>query len=175
MCTTNRTICLLIDNFSGHNIAYNPTNIQLEWFKPNLTSHVQPLNAGIIWCFKAHYRWAFCIHALDHDDAGESDIYKINLLEAMLMAREAWNEVSAMTIKNCWDHTGIQRPPIKAITLRIPTNSGAPLGPSLQPSPNGNSATAWDIIEQFATTDMALPDAENALQKHLGGKYTDDN
>jgi DDE superfamily endonuclease len=175
MRTANRTICLLIDNFSGHNVAYDPTNIQLEWFEPNLTSHVQPLDAGIIRCFKAHYRRAFCIRALDHDDAGESDIYKIDLLEAMLMAREAWNEVSATTIKNCWDHTGIQRPPIKAITLRIPTNSGAPSGPSLQPSPDGNSAAAWDIIEQFATTDMALPDAENALRKHLGGEYADDN
>ena len=170
MRSENRTICLFIDNFSGHNFAYNPTNVQLEFFEPNLTSHVQPLDAGIIWCFKAHYRRTFCVRALDHDDAGESDIYKINLLEAMLMTKEAWNAVSAMTIKNCWDHTGIQCSPIQAITLCIPSKSGATS--STQTSANHNSA-AWDIIEQFATTEMALPDAENTLQKHLGDGYVD--
>jgi hypothetical protein len=50
----NRFIVLTADNFSGHAITYNPTNIQLEFFEPNLTSYVQPCDAGIIRCFKAH-------------------------------------------------------------------------------------------------------------------------
>ena len=61
----SRRICLFVDNFSGHNIAYEPTNIRLEWFEPNLTSHIQPLDAGIIHCFKAQYRRMFCHHALE--------------------------------------------------------------------------------------------------------------
>ena len=101
-------ICLLLDNFSGHNISYEPTNIRLEWFQPNLTSHVQPLDAGIIRCFKALYRRMFCLRALELDDTGQADIYKIDLLEAMLMAKKAWESVLSTTIKACWDHTGIQ-------------------------------------------------------------------
>lgn len=104
----NRHIILLIDNFSGHEIAYKPSNICLEFFAPNMTSFVQPLDAGIIRCFKAHYRRAFCRRAIELDDMGEDDIYKINLLEVMLMAKDAWDAISAKTIENCWNHTKIQ-------------------------------------------------------------------
>ena len=40
---------------------------------------------------------------------GADDIYKINLLEAMLMVKEAWDAVSLETIKNCWTHADIQQ------------------------------------------------------------------
>jgi hypothetical protein len=100
---------LLLDNFAGHNIDYEPTNIRLEPFVANLTSHVQPLDAGIIRCVKAHYRKAFCLRAIELDEAGEDDIYKINLLEVMLMVRTAWDAVSAESIANCWNHCGIQK------------------------------------------------------------------
>jgi DDE superfamily endonuclease len=108
MRNQNRHICFTLDNFSGHNIQYKPQNIRLVFFEPNMTSFVQPLDAGIIRCFKAHYRREFCIRAIEKDEAGERDIYKINLLEGMLMARVAWRQVEASTIKNCWGHTKIQ-------------------------------------------------------------------
>jgi hypothetical protein len=69
-----------------------------------MTSFVQPLDAGVIRCFKAHYRRSFCLRALELDKAGETDVYKINLLEVMMMAKKAWDEVSAETIRNCWRH-----------------------------------------------------------------------
>jgi hypothetical protein len=83
-------ICLLIDNFSAHRaIKYTPTNIQVEFFEPNMTAFVQPCDASIIKCFKALYWWNLCACALDLNDAGEQEIYKINLLEAMTMAKKA--------------------------------------------------------------------------------------
>jgi hypothetical protein len=39
------------------------------------------------------------------DEAGEDDIYKINLLKVMLMVREAWDAVTPKAIINCWKHT----------------------------------------------------------------------
>jgi hypothetical protein len=81
-----RHVVMLIDNFSGHNISYHPTNIHLEFFAPNLTSFVQPCDAGIIRCFKAYYRQSFCLRAIKKDEAGAQDIYEINLREAMMMA-----------------------------------------------------------------------------------------
>ncbi|KAF7966020.1 hypothetical protein HWV62_40475 [Athelia sp. TMB] len=42
------------------------------------------------------------------DEAGEENIYDINLLEVMLMVNDAWEAISATTIQNCWNHTGIQ-------------------------------------------------------------------
>lgn len=49
-----RSVLLLVDNFSGHGEPsdYKLTSIRLEFFSPNLTSHVQPLNAGIIASWK---------------------------------------------------------------------------------------------------------------------------
>ena len=75
-----RHILLTIDNFSGHSIEYDPTNIEIDFFEPNLTSFVQPLDAGIIRCFKAHYRTSLCKRAVDLDEAGQREIYKINVL-----------------------------------------------------------------------------------------------
>lgn len=103
----DRHVALTLDNFSGHNIAYIPQNIKLVPFEPNLTSHVQPLDAGIIRCFKAHYRRQLCTRAIELDAAGADDIYKVDILEAMRMANTAWEAVSEATIKNCWNHTKI--------------------------------------------------------------------
>jgi DDE superfamily endonuclease len=87
---------------------YSHTNIQIEFFKPNMTTFVQPCDASIIRCFKALYRCSLCSRALDLDDAGEHEIYKINLLEAMTMAKKAWNMVASETIEHCWGHSQIE-------------------------------------------------------------------
>ena len=71
MHSQKQHILLTIDNFSGHLIDYVPTNIQIELFELNLTAFVQPLDAGIIPCFKAHYQNDFCQRAIQLDEAGE--------------------------------------------------------------------------------------------------------
>ena len=77
-----RKVVLLQDNFSGHIIPDGLQNIRIANFKPNLTAHVQPMDQGIIRCFKAHYRANFIQRAIDHYDAGvtPSEIYDINQL-----------------------------------------------------------------------------------------------
>ncbi|CAK5273889.1 unnamed protein product [Mycena citricolor] len=57
-----RHILLLIDNCPGHvAMTYKPSNIRVEFLEPNMTSFVQPCDAGIIRCLKAHYRQALAI------------------------------------------------------------------------------------------------------------------
>src|SRR5258706_12078774 len=102
------------------------------------SSHIQPLDAGIIRSFKAHYQRLFCLHAIWQDDIEEQDIYKTNLLEAMRMAERAWKSVSLTTIKNCWNHTKIQRPRLPIITLRPP-----------RPPMPANLAAGWDLVVEF--------------------------
>ena len=76
------------------------TNIRTENFEPNLTSHAQPNDQGIICCFKAHYHAKSIEHAVDHYECGTSpsQIYDIDQLNAMCLANEAWNEVDTTTI-----------------------------------------------------------------------------
>ncbi|KAF8578279.1 hypothetical protein K439DRAFT_1362562, partial [Ramaria rubella] len=80
---------------------------------------------------------------------GEHDIYKINLLEGMLMARKAWNAVGNATLKNCWSHIKIQ-----GYTQTY--NSTAPRA----------DPGAWDIFDG-----MTLPQAEERLRTHLGSRF----
>jgi len=169
----NRRICLLVDNFSAHYIDYQPRNIELVFFEPNLTSHVQPCDAGIIRTLKALYRKAFCLRAVELDEAGEREIYKINLLESMLMVKEAWNQVEASTIRNCWRHTKIQ-PPTSAASATAAVST--PSQPS--PLPTSSSALtdrkAWEVVREFAMSDeMRLPQAEAKLQVVLGDRYVE--
>lgn len=173
-----RHICLLLDNFSGHYVDYRPQNIHLEYFEPNLTSHVQPCDAGIIRTTKALYRNAFCLRAVDLDDAGQRDIYKIDLREAMLMMVKAWNQVKPSTIVNCWNHSGIQ--PNTEIDLgkasttsTIFTNSHPTTSRSSSTcNPKQNPAT-WILVREFAMLDdIRLPTIEKQLSETLGAAYT---
>jgi hypothetical protein len=41
------------------------------------------------------------MHAIDLDEAGEQDIYKINILEGMTMVKQAWYAVTSKTFKHC--------------------------------------------------------------------------
>jgi len=108
MRTKGHHVLLSIDNFSGHYIDYELTNVAIDFFKPNLTSFIQPLDAGIIRCFKAHYCKHFCQYAIDLNEAGMHDIYMLSLKEGIELAKEAWKDITAKTIQHCWDYTKVQ-------------------------------------------------------------------
>ena len=52
----NRKILLFIDNFSGHAVTVNLTNVKIQFYPPNCTSIIQPLDQGIIQNFKHFYK-----------------------------------------------------------------------------------------------------------------------
>ncbi|CAG8650870.1 11623_t:CDS:2, partial [Scutellospora calospora] len=78
------------------------TNIKLHFLPPNTTAHLQPMDAGIIKCFKSKYKQKYIQHLLTQFEQGE-DIQK----DAIYYIAESWNEVSETTIMNCWKKTGI--------------------------------------------------------------------
>ncbi|EGO27007.1 hypothetical protein SERLADRAFT_407589 [Serpula lacrymans var. lacrymans S7.9] len=93
-----------------------------------------------------------------HNNAGEDDIYNINLLEVMLMANEAWVAVSTETIRNCWHHAFELKGP--------PTPSALKSGTS--------DAGAWKIVKGYVDATIAtMPVAIRALQEHLGTRYNE--
>lgn len=101
-------VTMLLDNFSGHKWREDKiSNIKFIFFTAGLTSHVQPADAGIICCMKAHYHWLTLIWSLDCEEAGEDDPFAIDLLTAMQFLKQAWDEVTQGTIVACWRHTGI--------------------------------------------------------------------
>jgi hypothetical protein len=105
-----RKVLLLVNNFAGN---VEPPNglkqIDLQFLSPNLTLHVQPLDAGIIKTFKAHYCRQFMSHAIRNFNSSILivKIYVIDQLSAMQLSCLSWNLTTKATITHCWNHTGI--------------------------------------------------------------------
>ncbi|KAG8917899.1 hypothetical protein FRC01_002147, partial [Tulasnella sp. 417] len=48
--------------------------------------------------------------AIKCKEAGGVDLYKIDQLQSMRLAKEAWDHVGGQTVANCWCHAGILSP-----------------------------------------------------------------
>ncbi|KAF5383069.1 hypothetical protein D9615_004968 [Tricholomella constricta] len=162
---SGRKVLLLQDNFSAHNPPDDLTNIRVENFSPNLTAHVQPLDAGIIRCFKAHYRSRFMNRAIDRYDSGvtPADIYSINILESMRMADAAWKEVDTTTIRNCWRKSGILP---DTLINSAPTTAPAPSLPISSLVNNDPADAAIFAAEREVLTSLSHLEAIGVLQPH---------
>ena len=105
MVRENRKILLLMDNAPSHIIPENMKNVRCEFLPPTTTSHLQPMDAGIINAFKAHYRRYLVRFHIDAIDAGRAP--KVEVSDAIRWKKLSWDEVTSSTIVNCWHHTGI--------------------------------------------------------------------
>ncbi|CAG8711129.1 20757_t:CDS:2, partial [Cetraspora pellucida] len=98
MNESNRHILLILDNATSHAIGtLSLTNVEILFLPKNTTSKIQPMDARIITFFKLHYHHLQLQHAIDRDEAGENDIYKVDQLQGMRWAKIAWNEITAHT------------------------------------------------------------------------------
>ena len=107
-----RKIILLLDNVSSHSpdLKDGFSNIKVAFLPKNTTSRLQPLDAGIIKNFNVYYRKLLVRHTLaainDSDDNASNICKSVNVLLAMRWIKQAWAQVSAATIKNCFKHCG---------------------------------------------------------------------
>jgi hypothetical protein len=147
---SDQKILLFQDNFSGHIVPNSLTQIRVVNFEPNLTAHVQPLDQGIIHCFKANYRAQFFDRAIDLYETGTtpSKIYDIDQLEAMRLANGAWHAVDSTTIRNCWRKAGI-------LPDVIPN-------PNMSSIPNPSLPISALIHHTAAATAQLLEDSEDS-------------
>ena len=95
----NRRILLFCDNASCHQ-HLKLTNITLQFFPPNTTSRLQPLDQGIIRAMKAYYRNDLLRHVIariDEVSTAEEVSRSVNVLDAI----KSWRGVKACTISAC--------------------------------------------------------------------------
>ncbi|KAH1189473.1 ARS-binding protein 1 [Glycine max] len=96
-----RRVLLVVDNCPAHprNIE-GLRNFELFFLPSNMTSNIQPCDAGIIRAFKMHYRRRFYCKILEG---------KINVLDAINLAIPTWTiDVRKETIANCFGHCKIR-------------------------------------------------------------------
>jgi hypothetical protein len=109
-------VLLLFDNCLGHiplekfaemNVVL--CNTRVFYLPPNMTSAIQPCDAGIICTFKAYYWKQFNNLLLDGYENNIDNSENISILDAFHLAIPAWVEdVSLATIANCFRHCKIQ-------------------------------------------------------------------
>jgi hypothetical protein len=117
----NRKVILLIDGAACHGrpgqYGYLK-NVQVHFLPPNCTSHLQPLDAGIIRSLKAHYRvllikrhirWydKFSIRQPDGKYQLSKPYEPPSIKDAIELLANAWGRVTSITISNCWVKTQI--------------------------------------------------------------------
>lgn len=104
-----RKILLVVDNCPAHsNNIQGLQNIELFFLPPNMTSKIQPCDAGIIRAFKMYYRKRFYRKILEGYELDISSPEKINVLDAINLAVSAWRNVQQEAIANCFRHCKIR-------------------------------------------------------------------
>jgi hypothetical protein len=84
-------------------------NTTIFYRPPNMTSKIQPCDAGIIRNFKAYYRRRFNRVFLQRIEDKVLEPEKVNILGAIQFAVPVWNyEVKPTTIANCFLHYKIR-------------------------------------------------------------------
>lgn len=109
MKARNRNVILLLDNATCHP-EIRLSNVKLLFLPPNTTSHLQPLDQGIIQAFKLDYRKRVLRSLVAHMDEADSAfdlMKKINVGDAVSWTKAAWNAVSETTIRKCFAKCGI--------------------------------------------------------------------
>ena len=103
MSLQRRKIALLLDNCSAHpKTVSGLKSVRMFFLSPNCTSVLQPMDQGIIRCFKHHYNSAINKKNIEALDNGTE--FSLSLLEALREAQRAWAKVTPETISNCWLH-----------------------------------------------------------------------
>ena len=103
-----RNILVFLDNCSAHPADKKFSNIRLSFLPANTTSHLQPMDQGVIRSFKSHYRRRliqYIIRAIETDNK-TADSVKVNLLQVMHWSLSAWSSVTQKTVRNCFRKAG---------------------------------------------------------------------
>lgn len=105
-----RSILLFLDNAPCHppNLVEKFSNIGIKFLPKNTTSKTQPLDAGVIANWKVKYKKRLLRYVCSKVDQGKSasDIVKsVDISMAIQWGRQAWDEVSPETIKQCFRKT----------------------------------------------------------------------
>jgi hypothetical protein len=115
------------------------------------------MDAGIIHALKAHYKRLYLRQVIRDFESGVEDPAKINVLQAIYLITEAWENITVETIKNCWRHTGI-----------LPDEHHARLFPDRQPFIHGlGDAQNQEGQPALPEVQGALREARDAIQNGL--------
>lgn len=109
-----RKVILFLDNAKCHpNIVLS--NVKLQFFNANTTTHCQPLDQGVIYSFKMNYRKLLMAHTISKLDSklqneildlNDDVLPKVEVIDALSWISDAWKNVKSTTIQKCFGKAG---------------------------------------------------------------------
>jgi hypothetical protein len=107
MGAQNRNNLLFVDNCAAHPKDTSfVRKVKVIRYPANCTSVLQPLDLGVIKCYKQLYRKCLVLTAVCLMDAGKYTKKKINVLEALYYTVAALQQVTQQTFENCFWKAG---------------------------------------------------------------------
>jgi hypothetical protein len=104
----NINAILFLDNATCHP-KVTLSNVKIAWFPANATSVLQPIDMGVIYTFKSHYR-PFLMQSLISNIEGADSSYalarSVSVLDAVNWIRLAVKKIKAETAKKCFAKAG---------------------------------------------------------------------
>lgn len=105
-----RKVLLIVDNASCHKVnGLCLENVKIEFLPSNTTSVLQPLEQGVIHCFKFYFRKILIRKLILSTEKGESIkefLNSISILNVLTYIKRSWWLVTSETIKNCFRKAG---------------------------------------------------------------------
>ncbi|GFS77570.1 transmembrane 9 superfamily member 4 [Trichonephila clavipes] len=167
-----RHILLFLDNCTVHNDAPPLSNVKLQFFPPNSTSKLLPLDQGIIHNFKTFYRREVVKNVLDNLE-NQQHITNISILTALILIDKAWRAVTPLTIHSCFKKSGFPSPNLVDVNNTLTEFNAEP---SLWDALPEQDLTFNDYV--LVDTDIAvwgaLSDAEIVALNHNNTETNED-
>ncbi|GBO31195.1 hypothetical protein AVEN_230275-1 [Araneus ventricosus] len=105
-----RKVLLVLYNATCHAHGAQLKNVKLLILPPNTTSKLQPLDHGVIKCFKIEYRQCALRHVIARVDGCESASEfskKISVSDALDWIKISWKKIGQEVISKCFVGCGI--------------------------------------------------------------------
>jgi hypothetical protein len=91
MCVQCRTVLLFLDNYAPHlQDTSFVWSVKVVYYSPNCTNMLQPLDLGIIKCFKQYYRKQLVQKVVYCMDSGKDIEFKISVFQAIHFTVVVW-------------------------------------------------------------------------------------
>lgn len=151
------------------------SGIKLLYMPPNVTSISQPMDQGVIECFKRKYRRKLLSEILGKlDSEGDTGLIQalktINLKDVIYMAAEAYDEIPSSTLTKSWrkvwpgveeivDKAQQENPKANETTIQVlESDDNLSMLRDLQRLPEGNSSglVESDVTEWIVSNDDEL-------------------
>ena len=106
MVQQKRRVSLFADNCPAHPVVPGLKAVTVHFLPPNTTAVLQPMDQGVIQCFKSWNKKLLLGKLVNELDS--STDFKVDVLQAMHFAATAWDHVSGTCLANCFRHAGWQ-------------------------------------------------------------------